>query len=1027
MESFLSKDRAVIEFFAEFDPARSAGFAPSVPLTIRCVSLFAASDSQTLVYIGTGGGKIIVVSLNLSSASNPSPNPPAKANGNGKDSSGSGVDSTKGVEFLKSVSVSNRLIESIHVLPEIGRVLVLSDGFLFLLDLLLAQPARKLGFIKDVTAVCKRIPCPESSSSDPLGDGAAKGDILTPGQKFLQRLGGGIRANGIGSRISEPQREGANSCIIAAAAGKRLVMMELLLTGSSDMLSDSGGVSVLLKEILGIDGVRTMAWLGDSIIVGTSDGYTLFSASAGKSSPIFMLPDSSGPPRLKSLWRSKEVLLLVDNVGVTVNGLGQPVGGSLILQYVPESIAEMSSYVIVARDGRVDLYRKKTGASVQSLSFAKGGVGPCIVANDDRGNGEVVVIATPYKALCFRKVSSDEQIKNLLRKKNYKEAICLMEEFEPEGEMTKEMLSFVHAQVGFLLLFDLHFEDAVNHFLLSETMQPSEIFPFIMQDPNRWSQLVPRNRYWGLHPPPVPLEQVIDDGLIAIQRSMFLRKAGVDTVADEGFLLNPPSRADLLESAIKNIIRYLCISRDKDLIPPVKEGVDTLLMYLYRALNLVGDMEKLASSQNNCVVEELESLLDDSGHLRTLAFLYASKGMCSKALTIWRLLARNYSTGLWKDPTASAGCDSLDTSAYSISSQKAAATEASELLQESSDQDLVLEHLGWIADIDQELAVMVLTSEKRADQLSPEKVLAAVDPKKVEILQRYLQWLIEDQDSDDTRFHTLYALSLARSALELVELEYSNENNDARNHEEMDSDVEYANNYRYSVRERLQLFLQASDLYDPEDVLDVLEGSELWLEKAILYRKMGQENMVLQILALKLEDCEAAEQYCAEIGRNDAYMQLLDLYLNPLDGKEPMFKAAVRLLHNHGESLDPLQVLEKLSPEMPLQLAAETILRMLRARVHHHRQGQIVHSLSHAIRLDAQLARLEERSRHVQINDESICDSCHARLGTKLFAMYPDDSVVCYKCYRRQGESTSARGRNFKQDIIFKPGWLVSR
>lgn len=47
--------------------------------------------------------------------------------------------------------------------------------------------------------------------------------------------------------------------------------------------------------------------------------------------------------------------------------------------------------------------------------------------------------------------------------------------------------------------------------------------------------------------------------------------------------------------------------------------------------------------------------------------------------------------------------------------------------------------------------------------------------------------------------------------------------------------------------------------------------------------------------------------------------------------------------------------------------------------------------------LDAQLARIEERSRYVQISDESICDSCHARLGTKLFAMYPDDSIVCYK------------------------------
>lgn len=96
------------------------------------------------------------------------------------------------------------------------------------------------------------------------------------------------------------------------------------------------------------------------------------------------------------------------------------------------------------------------------------------------------------------------------------------------------------------------------------------------------------------------------------------------------------------------------------------------------------------------VQEELESLLDDSGHLRTLAFLYASKGICSKALTIWRILARNYSTGLWKDPATLAECDSLDISTDSISGQKTAATEASNLLQESSDEDLVLEHLGWV-------------------------------------------------------------------------------------------------------------------------------------------------------------------------------------------------------------------------------------------------------------------------------------------------------------------------------------------
>lgn len=94
------------------------------------------------------------------------------------------------------------------------------------------------------------------------------------------------------------------------------------------------------------------------------------------------------------------------------------------------------------------------------------------------------------KLICYGKVSGEEQIKDLSRKKNFKEAISLVQELEIEGEITKEMMSFIHAQVGFLLLFGLHFKEAVDHFLLSDDMQPSELFPFIMPDPNRWTLLV---------------------------------------------------------------------------------------------------------------------------------------------------------------------------------------------------------------------------------------------------------------------------------------------------------------------------------------------------------------------------------------------------------------------------------------------------------------------------------------------------------------------------------------------------------
>lgn len=57
----------------------------------------------------------------------------------------------------------------------------------------------------------------------------------------------------------------------------------------------------------------------------------------------------------------------------------------------------------------------------------------------------------------------------------------------------------------------------------------------------------------------MPLEDVVDDGIAAIQRAIFLKKAGVETAVDEKFLTAPPNRSDLLEDGIINLIRYVCM------------------------------------------------------------------------------------------------------------------------------------------------------------------------------------------------------------------------------------------------------------------------------------------------------------------------------------------------------------------------------------------------------------------------------------------------------------------------------------
>lgn len=92
--------------------------------------------------------------------------------------------------------------------------------------------------------------------------------------------------------------------------------------------------------------------------------------------------------------------------------------------------------------------------------------------------------------------------------------------------------------------------------------------------------------------------------------------------------------------------------------------------------------------------------------------------------------------------------------------------------------------------------------------------------------------MIEDQDCDDSQFHTLYALSLAKSAIEAFEAENTYQNSEiGRKDETVISDNRMNSIFESPVRERLQMFLSSSDLYEPEEVLDLIEGSELWLEK----------------------------------------------------------------------------------------------------------------------------------------------------------------------------------------------------
>lgn len=111
--------RPALEPFATLEPAASS------PLTVRSAAL-----SAQFLYLGTGGGKLLLFSLDA-----PSP------------------------EFLRLLPIGpTRPVSAILPLPSVARVLVLADP-------LLSRPVRRLGSLRNVDAIAARATDPSPSCS----------------------------------------------------------------------------------------------------------------------------------------------------------------------------------------------------------------------------------------------------------------------------------------------------------------------------------------------------------------------------------------------------------------------------------------------------------------------------------------------------------------------------------------------------------------------------------------------------------------------------------------------------------------------------------------------------------------------------------------------------------------------------------------------------------------------------------------------------------------------------------------------
>lgn len=159
-------------------------------------------------------------------------------------------------------------------------------------------------------------------------------------------------------------------------------------------------------------------------------------------------------------------------------------------------------------------------------------------------------------------------------------------------------------------------------------------------------------------------------------------------------------------------------------------------------------------------------------------------------------------------------------------------------------------------------------------------------------------------------------------------------------------------------------------------VLAPADQLPLYPEQALLHSRAGNHPAALALLALYPPLLvEGAISYCRSLGSAEAWLTLLELFLNPqqtieglgwLDPNtcsasgagvvtqgissaalesvtlEPDYGSACRVLNAEGANLNPLRLLAALPADMPLHLAGELLGYVVCGLQHRSRYGQVV-------------------------------------------------------------------------------------
>ncbi|KAJ5073161.1 cnh domain containing [Anaeramoeba ignava] len=769
----------------------------------------------------------------------------------------------------------------------------------------------------------------------------------------------------------------------------------------------------VFKELLMPEPPIAIEWYGNSIFVGYQRGYRLISVSAGDVKEMFAL--SRAKPHIIFLSDSKEFLLVDDKVGVVVTLRGEPSRGSVAWSDTPIRADYLTPFVIGILPKEITIHSWYDQRLLQSLSLLQV---QSITISDP-----FAFIATRTEIFALLKIPIETQVDQLIEKHQYTKALELYEKSAPKDNQTslqdhKKKLLLIHLKVGYMLVKDLLFDEAFEHFYKGN-LDPRELISLFPQHLLKKSEYKPTNPFTG-HDVPVFIESIIlsniphEKDLKAVNRFEPTLKRYLEQFTTKTVIFIEKEREKYQKIYEENKVdeNIIQINQDennnndfdddndnnnnnqnnkekeerenqiklknqlKSEAKSILIEIDTALTKFYSTLDPM-KFSQFVESENFCDLTDLKDFFLDRKMYSELANVYKGKKNYRTALEIW--------ANLGSQKFKQEGQNGIN--------------ETVSCLIELSDPNLIWAFSRWVLEKSPNIGIKIFTSEKRETPLKANDVLDYLAQfKDDEMKFRYLEFTIFTEKNTDKKLHNQLAMHFVEILLAIVPRD---DGKQPKGKNRPVPGTEYG--VLGSTRKKLILLLQTSNYYDPEILFEKIKGSSLFEEETILLEKMGRYRDGLNILIHKMGNRGDAEKYCEDPNPKNHQEKLLELVclsLYPPDNSAPLIDDAIAIINKHSCELNPANVLKKLPDDLPLSEISSFLSISIRELAHQKRHSQIFKNLkkNESLLSDWKLKNLEKQK--LKIIPKTKCDKCKEKLGASVVARFPTGHVVHYGCLK---------------------------